>query len=289
MYEPIRNERFIFHSESTTNSLFQVELAGYTNPDPTYISYQSDFSPEDTKMFQFEYVIDGVGYIEVNGYKYRVKKGDLFLLNKGGERLYYTDKDRLLEKKWITVYGSLVDTLVKEYNITDPVVISHNYDDVYFRKEFDYIETNPQISQSEVNERCAILVHRMIQALAAKPAFITSATENDPAFQIQKYLSQYIHRHFTLDDIAKKMFLSKNQVINIFKKKYHTTPMQYCISIRIENAKFMLRNSDVPISKISDSLAFTDNRHFAKTFKALVGMSPTEYRKQENEKDVSMD
>ncbi len=279
MYNLLKKEEIIFEASVQTEPLFHVHLAGYTEPDPNYIIYHSALSPEDLALFQFEYVTNGVGYIESSGYKYRVKKGDLFFINKGCERLYYTDKDFLLEKKWITVSGTLIDALLKEYNVINDVIVCHNYDDAYLQKELDFLRRNSELSQSEINLHSAILIHRIIQTLSQKNYHHNDSIQLDIAHEIRSYIKQCIHKRFTLDDISKQLFLSKNQIINMFKKKFHITPMQYSIKLKIENAKFMLENSDVSINKISDALAFTDNRHFAKTFKSVMGMSPSEYRK----------
>ncbi|MEM9549688.1 MAG: AraC family transcriptional regulator ligand-binding domain-containing protein [Pseudomonadota bacterium] len=49
--------------------------------------------------------------------------------------------------------------------------------------------------------------------------------------------------------------------------------------VRFENAKALLKSSDLSISRVAEVLAYSDDRSFRRAFKRVVGMSPTAYRK----------
>ena len=54
--------------------------------------------------------------------------------------------------------------------------------------------------------------------------------------------------------------------------------MNYYKKIKIERAKTLLLSSNKNILEISTLLGFCDQCHFSKTFKSIVGMSPTKYK-----------
>ena len=89
---------------------------------------------------------------------------------------------------------------------------------------------------------------------------------------------------FSLDEIAKELFVSKTEIIRYFKKAYNTTPYQYLLNIKINHAKIMLENGTYSVVEISNQLAFSNPYHFSKMFKQKVGISPSEYRKKHVEK-----
>ncbi len=46
----------------------------------------------------------------------------------------------------------------------------------------------------------------------------------------------------------------------------------------MDQAKYMLTDTNDTINQIAASLSFTDNHNFMKAFKKIVGFTPTEYR-----------
>ena len=277
MYYNIKNERIVYMSPYKTGENFTVFLAGYTVKNPDYAVCQSETLPEEINRYQFEYVTSGKGYIETGNKKYRVKKGDLFFFNKGGTRTLYADRDDPFEKKFITVSGKIIDALVEAYKITDKVVIvntnlSNPIDDAL--KAVEDAE-NPDSSNEII-----IALHKMIQIIAPAQEYCSYSEYSDPAENIRANIDRHLGVRFTLSDIEDVRYISRCQMIRIFKAKYGITPMQYAIEKRIEKSKYLLEKSRLSVRSISDSLAFTDSRHFSKTFVSHVGMTPTNYRQK---------
>ena len=55
-------------------------------------------------------------------------------------------------------------------------------------------------------------------------------------------------------------------------------PYNFLITIRIEKAVELLRETDMSVMDISLACGFTSLTSFNKAFKSLVGLSPTKYR-----------
>lgn len=66
----------------------------------------------------------------------------------------------------------------------------------------------------------------------------------------------------------------------LFMKHTNTSIHQYIITIRIEEAKKLLLNTDYSVSLISEKVGFNSNTHFSNYFKQMVGTSPLQFRKQ---------
>lgn len=83
-----------------------------------------------------------------------------------------------------------------------------------------------------------------------------------------------------LDFIAFEIGLSKDYIGKLFRNKLGITMGEYCILIKIEYAKKMLRDSNMKIYEISIFLGYSTVDYFSKLFKNNVGFTPMQYRKQ---------
>ena len=115
------NEDFWHINTAPKSSLLNIELMGITYADPSYrISRTNQWD-----MYILEYVTEGVGHITCGKQKYRVAKGDAYLISKFTEHEYHADPDHPYKKIWINVSGDLVTQLLKAFRLSEPVVIRH--------------------------------------------------------------------------------------------------------------------------------------------------------------------
>ena len=64
----------------------------------------------------------------------------------------------------------------------------------------------------------------------------------------------------------------------LFRRYSGQSPLQYRIELKLGKAKNMLRDSNIPVCDISESLGFTNSAYFCRLFKKKTGMTPSEYR-----------
>ena len=96
----------------------------------------------------------------------------------------------------------------------------------------------------------------------------------------------YIHQNFqkkiTMDELSTIARMSESSYFRKFKKICKMTPVTYINKLRIEEAKNMLINTHSSISEISYQIGFYDISHFTKAFISATGISPANYRKNNN-------
>jgi AraC-like DNA-binding protein len=94
----------------------------------------------------------------------------------------------------------------------------------------------------------------------------------------------FIHENYmneiTLDDISRNSLLSKSELWKLFKKYVNQSPIQYLLRHRISNACYYLSYTDKSITDIANKVGITDPNYFAISFKKIMKMSPTEYRRK---------
>lgn len=113
-------------------------------------------------------------------------------------------------------------------------------------------------------------------------------TRNIPT-QVQnacELIDQAFPNTLPLNDLARKVGYSPNQLIRLFRKSIDVTPVQYEIRKKIEYAKGMLLYGNTPISEISVKVGYNDVAYFSKLFKKYTGYSPAAYRRIVHEKQL---
>nr|WP_321456951.1 response regulator [uncultured Cohaesibacter sp.] len=97
---------------------------------------------------------------------------------------------------------------------------------------------------------------------------------------VLNFIERNIGKDITLEDAASCASVSPCYFSRLFKKTIGETFVAYVKQRRMEHAKNMLESSDMPIMNIALDLSFHDINYFAKVFKKEVGLTPSEFRRQ---------
>lgn len=93
----------------------------------------------------------------------------------------------------------------------------------------------------------------------------------------------YIHKNYNkeLNMAMVSNYISMNYSLFSYLFKEHTGSnfVNYVKQIRMEEAKKFLTETDMKVVEISQKIGYDNEKHFMKTFKAVCGVSPSEYRK----------
>lgn len=106
----------------------------------------------------------------------------------------------------------------------------------------------------------------------------------DPGNDAVRACMRYIHsRYFqkiTLEELAAHCHLHPNYLCSLFKTYTGQTIFEYLARFRIETAAELLKNEDLPASKICTLVGFHSESTFFSKFKAIMGITPKAYAKQ---------
>jgi AraC-like DNA-binding protein len=92
------------------------------------------------------------------------------------------------------------------------------------------------------------------------------------------YIAEHKFESVKLEQIARALNVSTFHFCRRFKLETGLTFVEYLSRVRIEQAKLLLHNTRLRISEIAYEIGFQSLTHFNRTFRKLVGTSPTEYR-----------
>lgn len=241
-------------------------LIGTTYP---FSAYRTNRPPTE-KYYIFEYVLAGRGRILLNGVWHELKAGDTYIIGKKDKRLYHSDEKEPLHKLWVSFSSEYIDSMMLHYGVTAGVYridVEKNFKEIRALAEED-------ISQREKMFRVAENVHKIIMAVSN-----SSPDKNANLFSaIENALSESVYTKSTLDEIAARLFISKSNLIRVFKKNTGITPYQFLLDEKIRIAKALLSTTTMKVKTISEKLSFSDEHYFSHLFKEKVGMSPLKYK-----------
>ena len=96
---------------------------------------------------------------------------------------------------------------------------------------------------------------------------------------VRRYIDEHFKESISLDQLAELAHINKYYLVHAFRKTYGTSPINYLISRRIQESRFLLTNSDHSLSQIARILGFSSLSYFSQSFRRAEGVSPLEYRK----------
>ncbi|OJF96429.1 AraC family transcriptional regulator [Pararhizobium antarcticum] len=106
---------------------------------------------------------------------------------------------------------------------------------------------------------------------------LTQAQMNKLLSRIEK-LGDY---RMTVADMAATVDLSESWFANVFKQTTGKSPLQWQLFKRIEQAKYLLRETDLSIASVAAQLGFSDQAHLTKVFRQVAGEPPAAWRKMQ--------
>ena len=92
------------------------------------------------------------------------------------------------------------------------------------------------------------------------------------------YVRDNLDQKLTLEDIAASAAVSTRECLRCFQNSIGQSPMEYLIRCRIEEAKRLLKNPDRSVTDIALRTGFNSAAYFAKIFKRVTGMTPSQFR-----------
>lgn len=103
---------------------------------------------------------------------------------------------------------------------------------------------------------------------------------------VRRYIDNHFKEHLTLEQLAQLAHVNKYYLAHTFRREFGASPINYLISRRVEESRFLLRETDHPLSLIAQILGFSSPSYFSQCFRRMEGISPMEYRRQNNHRPV---
>ncbi|WP_058306618.1 response regulator transcription factor [Gracilibacillus massiliensis] len=98
--------------------------------------------------------------------------------------------------------------------------------------------------------------------------------------QIKKYIHSHFDQPITLKSIATTFYMNPVYMGQLFKKTYGIYFKDYILKVRMDEAKKLLRKTDLKVYEVAEKVGFTNPDYFVTQFEKNVGTTPSQYRKK---------
>ena len=128
----------------------------------------------------------------------------------------------------------------------------------------------------EVSGKLINMMILLIQSARNKKDQVTP----DYIREAKAYITKHFAQKLSLDELSCIFNLDKFHFLRLFKRYTGYTPHEYLISVRIHQAKQLLRSTNDAISEIAAQVGIDHTGHFINLFKNSMGMTPGAFRKR---------
>ncbi|MCI9310205.1 MAG: helix-turn-helix domain-containing protein [Lawsonibacter sp.] len=107
------------------------------------------------------------------------------------------------------------------------------------------------------------------------------ATEQTDAQKLALYLDEHYMEKLSLASISRHLHIGRTKLCAIAKELSGGETLSYLIARRrIDAAKRLLLQSNMPISAVAESVGISDYNYFSKVFRSMTGTTPSTFRKK---------
>jgi YesN/AraC family two-component response regulator len=107
---------------------------------------------------------------------------------------------------------------------------------------------------------------------------VRTVKHSDIIMKIIEYVRRNYMKKITLNEISNHVNFSVSYISRIFKDEMGSNMMQFINKVRVDNAKLLLLNNDIPLIEVAYLCGFEDQTYFNKVFKKVTNISPGKFR-----------
>ncbi len=219
---------------------------------------------------------------------HKISSGLLVELNKKmGGALEIFNRDGVLEsiswlnesiKKESIISGKEVFKLIKEA-CNMYLTFLRNYQVVFsdadkFYENFSFY-ANRCGSIEEIFEYLSILIGQSLDQITEDK----KQADLKPIRIAKQYIQQNYMKPISLEEVSNYVGFNASYFSSLYKKETGSNFLEYLSEVRMNQAKELLKSSNLSISAICEKVGYIDLKHFTKSFKKTAGVNPNEYRK----------
>lgn len=171
-------------------------------------------------------------------------------------------------------------------------VIITGYADFEFAKQAMHYEVKDYLLKPLDTEELHLVLKNLELSLTEISDKMHSENSNESTMspeEIVTLVKDYVKKHYSeeidLNSIARILGFSSSYLTKVFNKVENTTPSKVIRSYRMGIAKQLLNDDSLTIQQIASHVGYSDPFHFSKSFKQTVGISPTQYKQELQDKE----
>lgn len=238
-------------------------------------SYDYYVEGNNQEFYEIRYILDGEGYLKYNGRSYLLKKGDGCLID-CRQKYYYQTSSYNWVSTCLCFNGAPAAPLVQAYLLSGNV----KFTDAMF-SNFEPLQMHILQCTQKISSYMEYEVSCTFYMLLTNLLIAQSKTRNTSEVieKIVSYIQANYMKNLTADELSHHFGLNRTHMTRCFKEYTGFAPHEYITQLRIYNAKYLLKATDLSIEEISRRTGFSDSVYFIQVFKKIEGTTPSKFRK----------
>lgn len=150
----------------------------------------------------------------------------------------------------------------------------------YYKNVIEFLEKTDSVSKMKYHANILLLLTTIIEDENFSNRNEVNNKVNDLIRRIIHYINLNYKENITLNSISKNFGYTPQNIALLFKKNMGKTVYNYLTEIRLENAVYLLENSNENIIEIALECGFPNEMAFINKFKLKYKTTPNIYRKE---------
>ncbi len=240
------------------------------------------FGPAVRPNYIIHYILSGKGIYQVGEERYELKQGQGFLIEPEAVTFYKADGQEPWTYLWIGFAGAQAEVYLRDLGLNSSQLIFQSSQGKgltqIVAKMLGY-HTSSQTDQYYLQS----LLYEFFAVLTKDAQLGAVAKETRESIYVQKAIA-YIRNHYSagisIRDIAENVCVSRSYLYKLFEEALGMSPKDFLTQFQISRSKELLTVTDLPIEGVAMSCGYRDALVYSKTFKKLMGMPPSVYRRE---------
>ncbi len=224
--------------------------------------------------WSFDIVVSGDGVLNCDKVRYKIKPNNVFILRPGKQISLQAGPSRLLQKRSLLMKSPLLKYICDSGGLAGIDYIE-SQDSSRLLHIFDRIKTiilnQEEYWQQDISNECYAFLcalNQMAQPLQYPPAL----------HQALNIINADPYQDYDLPSLCRQCGVSVSTLSRLFKRHLNTSPVNYIIDRRLEQAKRLLSISDMSLKEIAERCGYRSQSFLSRSFKNKFGMYPSKFR-----------
>ncbi|MFN8352919.1 MAG: helix-turn-helix transcriptional regulator [Spirosomataceae bacterium] len=263
--------------------------------DMTFVAYRNEVYPSRYEVFFEEhaviFVLEGEKKFINPNQEVHVTKGNILFVQRGcylmSESIHAAYKslvfffDEKLLKEFVGMHHELFPhSSEAQPRLNVPILILEATDTFkqFVNSIFPYFESKALLQNHFLRLKFQeLLLHLLEIDRSHQLQTILLNLYQGQKVELSFLMNSYYLKPLTLDELARLSGRSLSAFKRDFQAQFQASPAHWIKQRRLEHADFLLKNSSLNVSEISEAIGYESVSHFIKAFKEKYGLTPKKY------------
>lgn len=273
----------------------------YNSNIPVKITYASvrEYPLHWHNSVEIIYVLKGMVNISIDTDNYSIFENEIEIINTNESHRIHSDEDNLvlifhIDSSFLEKYYKDIDNIFF-YTNTSKEDSQEGEEYLILKKLLAEILCEMVQRQEDYDEEIESILIKLLFHIINNFHYLISGESDlskeqfDRYHRISKYIFSNYNNNITLQDIAKKEFLSPDYLSHDFKNATGYSFTDLLNLTRVEEAMKLLLDSNMSLTEISEEVGFSHTRYLNKHFKNYYHLTPLQFRRKNKVDDKILD